>query len=80
MFDDDEDDGEQPEQVDLFGREDYGSGMAGAQRTNQAEMDQLMKPCLDYDDNDEEEDTIGSLLKPTLSGAVAKGLAPDDDE
>ena len=39
-----------------------------------------MKPCLDYDDNDEDDDNgIGGLLKPTLAGA-AKGLAPDDDE
>ena len=42
-----------------------------------------MKPCLDYDDNDEDDENgLGSLLKPTLDGA-AKGLgalADDDDE
>jgi len=31
-------------------------------------MDSLMKPCLDYDDNDEEEMDIGDLLRPKLSG------------
>lgn len=42
-----------------------------------------MKPCLDYDDNDEDDENgLGGLLKPTLDGA-AKGLgalADDDNE
>ena len=50
------------------------------QRTNQEEMDRLMKPCLDYDDNDEEdEQDIGGLLRPTL-GAAKNALAADDEE
>ena len=50
MFDDDEDDGDTP--LDMFQRnDDYGGGLDD-QRTNQDEMDQLMKPCLDFDDDD----------------------------
>ena len=70
MFDDDEDDGDTP--VDMFGRD--------APRTNQEEMDRLMKPCLDYDDNDEEdEEGIGGLLGPKL-GAAKNALAADGNE
>lgn len=64
---------------DIFGRsDDYGGGLAD-QRTNQAEMDQLMKPCLDFSDDEDEEgegndhQVSDSLtlngLKPKLSGA-----------
>ena len=33
------------------------------QRTNQAEMDRLLKPCLDFGDDDDDEDTGGEALK-----------------
>lgn len=70
MFDDDEDDGDTP--VDIFSRDN--------QRTNQEEMDRLMQPCLDYDDDDEaDEQDIGGLLRPTL-GAAKNALAADDGE
>jgi len=61
MFDED---GEGAESAaPIFNRnDDYG----GRQRTNQREMDELMKPCLDYDD-DGEEDDLGLLLGPTLA-------------
>ena len=69
MFDDDEDCEETP--INMFSRaDDYGGGLED-QRTNQDEMDQLMKPCLDFDDNDEEDmgDDSGvelNGLRPTL--------------
>ena len=72
MFDDDEDEDQGDAPIDMFSR--------NVQRTNQEEMDRLMKPCLDYDDNDEEdEQDIGGLLRPTL-GAAKNALAADDDE
>ena len=50
MFDDDDNDYDTP--LDMFQRnDDYGGGLED-QRTNQEEMDQLMKPCLDFDDDD----------------------------
>lgn len=64
-------------------KEDYGGGLDD-QRTNQDEMDQLMKPCLDFDDDEDEEEEevdgyIGrggaaQLLKPKLGGGNG-GLA-----
>ena len=73
MFDDDNDEADNP--IDSFGREDdYGGGFED-QRTNQDEMDQLLQPCLDYDDNDEE-NSVG-LLKPKLGSKPDKG---EDDE
>lgn len=72
MFDDDEDEGEAPINNNRFGRtDDYGGGLED-QRTNQAEMDQLMQPCLDFDDKNDEEEGVGDLglaldgLRPTL--------------
>lgn len=44
--------------------DNYGGGFED-QRTNQAEMDSLMKPVLDFDDNDEEEDN--NILKAAMS-------------
>jgi len=35
-------------------------------------MDELMKPCLDYDDNDDE-DELGGLLQPTLDSKKDTG-------
>ena len=73
MFDDDEDEGDTP--VDMFIRNsDYGGGL-DEQRTNQDEMDQLMKPCLDFDDDDDEEESGGAALqglKPKLDNGDAK--------
>ena len=68
MFDDDEDDGDTP--ANMFHRKDDYGGNLDDQRTNQDEMDQLMKPCLDFDDDDEEEESgsrpIMKGLKPKL--------------
>ena len=76
MFDDDEDDGDN--QVDVFGRDDdYGGGFED-QRTNQDEMDQLLQPCLDYDDNDEE-NSVG-LLKPKLGNKADKDEEEEEEE
>ena len=73
MFDDDEDEGDTP--VDMFIRNsDYGGGLDD-QRTNQDEMDQLMKPCLDFDDDDDEDESGGAALqglKPKLNNGDAK--------
>jgi hypothetical protein len=66
MFDDDDDDeGDQP--IDMFNRDDdYGGGFED-QRTNQTDMDNLMKPCLIFNDDDEEADDTGRLLSSTIA-------------
>lgn len=79
MFDDedDDDDGDQP--VNMFSRDDdYGGGFED-QRTNQDEMDRLLQPILDFDDNDEEGDSVenSNLLKPTLD---SKTNDPEDEK
>ena len=65
MFDDDDDD-EPDKPVDLNNKDDDYSGGFEDQRTNQVDMDNLMKPCLDFDDNDEESGDAVSRLRPTL--------------
>ena len=74
MFDDDEDDGDAP--IEMFSRDDdYGGGLED-QRTNQKEIDELMKqPCLEFDEGDEDFDPL-TLLKPRINNY----LQDDDDD
>ena len=66
MFDDDEED-EEDQPIEMFNRDDdYGGGFED-QRTNQTDMDNLMKPCLIFNDDDEEGDDPGRLLSSTLA-------------
>ncbi len=53
--DDDDDLNHEPLQPLQFNRPDDYGGTLDDQRTNQAEMDRLMKPCLDFEDDDEDE-------------------------
>lgn len=77
MFDDDDDD-EPDKPVDLRNKQDdYSEGFED-QRTNQTDMDNLMKPCLDFDDNDEESSDTAILLRPTLHFNL--GAKKDDDD
>jgi len=77
MFDDDDDD-EPDKPVDLNNKDEDYSGGFEDQRTNQVDMDNLMKPCLDFDDNDEESGDAVSRLRPTLNFNM--GAKKDDDE
>ena len=68
MFDDaqEDDEDEADQAVNIFSRsDDYGGGLED-QRTNQDEMDRLLQPVLDFDDNDEEGDSVENLLNPKL--------------
>ena len=74
--DDDEDEADQP--LNMFSRnDDYGGGLED-QRTNQDEMDRLLQPVLDFDDNDEEGDSV-DLLKPKLASKKENGDPLNDE-
>lgn len=85
MFDDDDDEGDTPVEGSMFRRkDDYGGGLDD-QRTNQDEMDQLMKPCLDFDDDDEEDDELleddqGGVLHGGNSGLKPKLTISENDD
>ena len=89
MFDDDDDEGDAPiDNPDFRRKDDYGGGLDD-QRTNQDEMDQLMKPCLDFDDDEDEEEEVdgymgrggaAQLLKPKLgNGAMVEKYFSNGD-
>ena len=75
--DDDEDDIEPLRPLKFNRPDDYG-GDIDDQRTNQADMDRLMKPCLDFEDDDDEENNDNA--NPMKLSDLIYNLKDDNDD